>query len=359
MSDILYFPVIKTRDAELRCFKHLDNKTKDLILPIYELTKSRRTTLVPDGDINRRMKDIRDIQAGRPFILDLTTDERYTNSQVEKLLDERNGFSEWFYFIFEQYKDLNIIPMIHLYGDSDYKEVKQFVSSASQSVGSKRLALRLPTDLKNEELDRILVSIKDSLENSCQLYIIFDVGYFSDNSSFNESVGNVISSCEVCEKYNNYISDIILVSTSFPLSPAQAGGEDQSGNFKVLEEELYFEVKKSIPYIKYGDYVSINTEQIELKAGTFVPRIDLISEECDRFYYERYRRKDGGYIECARAVKRNSQSNGYSNLGIWATDQIELAAGGNPEGISPSYWISVRMNYYVYKKINIRKKDCF
>lgn len=357
MDNYVYFPIIKTRDAELRCFKNLDSETKNVIMPIYELTKSRRTSLVPDGDINRRMNDIKGIQKHEPFILDLTTDDRYINPQIEKLLDERNGFAEWQYFVFEQYRDLNIIPMIHLYGGGDYLEVKQFVSEASKKVKSKRLALRLPGDLAKKELEEILINIKEVLEAECKLFVILDVGYFTGNDSLKKVSGDLITAYQVCEKYNAYISEVIIVSTSFPLNPAQAGKEDKSGSFEVFEEKLYYEVRRYAPDVKYGDYVSINIEQVELKAGTFVPRIDIISKECNIFYYERYRRNEGGYVECAKAVKDNKEKNGYSDFGIWANDQIELAAKGIPEGISPSYWISVRMNYYIYQKIKHREKD--
>ncbi|EJL6695843.1 beta family protein, partial [Vibrio cholerae] len=92
MSEYKYFPIIKTRDAELKCFQNLDKIILDQILPIYELTKSRKTTKTPDGDINRRMGQIKDIQGGNPFILDLCTDDKYINPQIEQLIDEYQGF---------------------------------------------------------------------------------------------------------------------------------------------------------------------------------------------------------------------------------------------------------------------------
>ncbi|HDZ9215193.1 TPA: beta family protein, partial [Vibrio cholerae] len=118
MSEYKYFPIIKTRDAELKCFQNLDKIILDQILPIYELTKSRKTTKTPDGDINRRMGQIKDIQGGNPFILDLCTDDKYINPQIEQLIDEYQGFQDWQYFL-SIYKDLNIIPMVHLYEDAN------------------------------------------------------------------------------------------------------------------------------------------------------------------------------------------------------------------------------------------------
>lgn len=36
MSEFLYFPMIKTRDAELRCFSNIEEDKFKSLLPIYE-----------------------------------------------------------------------------------------------------------------------------------------------------------------------------------------------------------------------------------------------------------------------------------------------------------------------------------
>ncbi|EIT7185477.1 beta family protein, partial [Serratia marcescens] len=77
MSNYCYFPLLKTRDAELKAVSKLNSDDFDNILPIYELTKSRRTNIAPDGDIHRKMASIREIQGERPFILDVTSNEKY------------------------------------------------------------------------------------------------------------------------------------------------------------------------------------------------------------------------------------------------------------------------------------------
>jgi len=147
MSDFLYFPLIKTRDAELRCLKNIGEDRFKYLLPIYELTKSRKTSKAPDGDIYRRMRNIAEIQGGKPFILDLCADEKYINPQIEQLLSPYMGFRDWQYFVFDLHKDLNIIPMIHIYEDEGKvaAEVEAFVKEASQRT--ELLAVRLPYDL--------------------------------------------------------------------------------------------------------------------------------------------------------------------------------------------------------------------
>jgi hypothetical protein len=350
MSNFLYFPIIKTRDSELRCFEHINAEDFERILPIYELTKSRKTIKAPDGDIYNRMRQIAKIQGKKPFILDLCTEERYKNPQIEQLLSEFNGFKEWQYFIFDLHSDLNIIPMIHIHEDDngEFGDVEEFVKVAS----SKRdfLAVRLPYDLSSEDIEYYLTPIMDSLSGSCKIYVVLDAGYVRGQSATNVAQ-TFLEACASTEDFGDRIENVVMLCTSFPSNVAQVGGDDVDGSFSITEEHIYEGVSSEFP-IKYGDYASINTEQIEMKGGTFVPRIDIASEDGKSFTYKRYRRANGGYIEAAKHTIADTKS--YKPLGVWADEEILKASQDNPSGISPSYWITVRMNYYIKSRILLR-----
>ena len=350
MNEFVYFPLIKTRDAELRCFEHVNENDFNKILPIYELTKSRKTKRAPDGDIYRRMKQIADIQHDRPFILDLSTDERYSNPQIEQLLSEHNGFQEWQYFLFDLHSELNVIPMIHLYeGDNgEFTDVEEFVKQAC--IKTNFLAVRLPFDLSEEEVTYYLTPIVSCLSNNCRLIVIFDAEFVRKKNVTNV-VDTFLEACLGTKPFEAQIESVIMLCTSFPSNVAQEGGEDIDGSFKIIEEDIYQGVSQEFP-IKYGDYVSINTEQIEMKGGTFVPRIDIASSDGKSFSYKRYRRQSGGYIKAAQHTVSDFDS--YKPLGVWADHEIDVAAKNNPSGISPSFWISVRMNYYLKSRIMLR-----
>ncbi|MBW5801341.1 beta family protein [Halomonas elongata] len=350
MSEFLYFPIIKTRDAELRCFGNIGASCFEKMLPIYELTKSRKTKKAPDGDIYRRMKQIGDIQGDRPFILDLSTDERYINPQIEQLLAEQHGFKDWQYFIFDLHSGLNIIPMVHLYEDDSgvMSDVGKFVADASERVRS--IAVRLPYDLGRDEVGYYVRSIAGQMVEGCKLYVILDGGFVRDKP-VSDVVDLFLDSCAGIEGYEEKIEDVVVSCTSFPSSPANEGRADVDGKFRIYEEEIYQGVVENFP-VKYGDYASINIEQIEMKGGTFVPRIDVASLDGMYFTYKRYRRNNGGYVRCAEHTVRDS--NNYSPLGVWADDEIKLAASGKPTGISPAFWISVRMSYYIRTRLMLR-----
>ena len=351
MSEFIYFPIIKTRDAELRCFNHINEEDFSKILPIYELTKSRKTKKAPDGDIYRRMKQIADIQGNRPFILDLSTNEKYSNPQIEQLLSEHDGFKEWQYFLFDLHTELNVIPMVHLYEDDNgqFADVEEFVRTAATKTDF--LAVRLPYDLSGEEVEYYLKPIVNNLGDSCKLYVLLDAEYVRNKVS-SDVVDTFLDACSGINAFEGKIEDVIMLCTSFPSNVAQEGGEDIAGSFKICEEDIYQGISEEFP-IKYGDYASINTEQIEMKGGTFVPRIDIASLDGKSFTYKRYRRNNGGYVRCA--IHTISDKESYKPLGVWADDEITLAADENPSGISPSFWISVRMSYYIKSRILLRE----
>ncbi|QYJ87524.1 beta family protein [Shewanella mesophila] len=351
MSEFVYFPIIKTRDGELRCFEHINDDDFSKILPIYELTKSRKTKKAPDGDIYRRMSKIAEIQKKRPFILDLSTDENYTNPQIEQLLSEHNGFKEWQYFLFDLHSDLNIVPMVHLYEDDNgkFEDVEEFVRSTS--VRTDFLAVRLPYDLSDKEVEYYLTPIVNNLSENCKLYVILDAE-FVRNKPIQDVVDAFLDACSGTKPFEDKIEAVVMLCSSFPSNVAQTGGEDIAGEFRICEEDIYQGISEEFP-IKYGDYVSINTEQIEMKGGTFVPRVDIASLNGKSFTYKRYRRNNGGYVRAAKHTVIDTTS--YKPLGVWADEEIQAAANDNPSGISPAFWISVRMNYYIKSRILLRE----
>ncbi|MBP5979338.1 MAG: beta family protein [Halomonas sp.] len=350
MNDFIYFPIIKTRDAELRCFSNLSADSFESILPIYELTKSRKTKKAPDGDIYKRMKQIGEIQDGRPFILDLCTEPRYKNPQIEQLLSDQSGFQDWQYFIFDLHRDLNIIPMIHVYEDDDgaLNSVEEFVEIASERTDC--LAVRFPYDLGKDDIEFYLSSITKRMAAKCKLYVILDAGFIR-NSVLTDVVDHFLDSCLGTAKFSEKIKDVVILCTSFPSSPANEGGDDANGRFGIYEEIIYQGVVDEF-FVKYGDYASINTEQIEMKGGTFVPRIDVASLDGMSFTYKRHRRQSGGYIKCAEETVRDTKN--YFSLNVWADDEIARASNKKPSGISPAFWISVRMNYYIKTRLDLR-----
>lgn len=344
MENTIYLPIIKTIDAEIKGYGFLTEKVKKSTLPIFELTRSRPIKNFPEGDIHRRMDQIGTIQKNLPFILDLCSHPDLINKQIEDLYDDSNGFQEWRQFL-EAYKNLNIIPSLHLYPD----DLTSYISLAQHfSTRYEKVAFRVSIDETNaRQLTNYITKIKSIINLENQYHLILDAGYvFEANIKTKTSTLQLLASAAMIAG----VKSISINSSSFPKSALdRSGGGDEEGKFKILEVSVFKDIKghfMNAPAenvtIHYGDYGSIHPLRTVVKGGSWVPRIDVSLDE--NYIYKRFRRDDGGYAEAAREMVRWSE---YDPVDCWGKDKIDTAAAVEPEGRSPSFWIAVRLNQHV------------
>lgn len=351
-NNFIYFPVLKTKDAELRAISSIDKTSREKILPIYEITKSRITKNNSLGDIVKRLDQIRGIQNGQPFILDVATDPKQINSQIESILSPEDGYRFWREWL-EAHNDLLIVPVIHinLDDDEDLKQAKRFVLTVADKYP--KMALRLPTELEADEYSDILESIISVLGTS-KLYVLLDDGCIRNSVKSNSIAAvakNYQDAFEIILGLNtgkDWLEKAVCLAGSFPQQVKAEGGGDEEGEFEIYEHSLYLQLKKNRPALQFGDYASININQIEMRGGTFVPRIDFCTDS--KFFYYRKRRESGSYIWCAKNVVNDPN---FTNESTWGNDEIKSAAVGSPSGISPSFWISVRACNYMTRRVKI------
>ncbi len=351
-NNFIYFPVLKTKDAELKAIASIDKNTREKTLPIFEITKSRITKKNSLGDIAKRLDQIRMIQNGLPFILDVSTDPVQINEQIENILSPNDGYRFWREWL-ETHSDLSIIPVIHINfdDDEDLSEAGKFVSSITKN--HPKMALRLPTDLSEEEYKKILSAVTPALVKS-KIFILLDDGCIrasvkdSSISSIAQSYQSAFDTLMRIATPNTWLEKIICIAGSFPQLVKKEGKGDESGKFDIYEHGLYLHLKNNRPQMQFGDYASINISQIEMRGGTFVPRIDFCTD--DTFFYYRKRRESGSYIWCAKQVIADAN---FTNNQTWGDNEIFSAASGTPSGISPSFWISVRACNYMTRRAKI------
>ncbi len=354
MKNISYAPIIKTSDAEIRGIENLDDDDKDGITPIFELTKSRKSKYLPQGDIYRRLEKLKDVFGARRFILDLTSDRNSINEQIEELQDNHGGYKNWIDFLILQKNDFpELIPTIQITDkgvkteEELYNRVKVQVEALNRNFAE--VAYRFP--LEYEDFTTDLKHIIDNISKD-KIICIVDAGFITQGKS-----GIYITKARsvIAEVKKFGIKNIILSATSFPRNPTQYGGEE-TGECQ-LEECLFYngarEEKSNISFI-YGDYATINPIRSDQAGGNgWVPRIDMPTED-ELFYYRSRKRKQeltyaNAYTRVAHSVASDQR---YKNIkkkirDCWGIEQIELAAKGTPEGLSPSFWISVRMNIHI------------
>ncbi|CAN7245058.1 hypothetical protein LJR234_001086 [Mesorhizobium amorphae] len=335
----MYVPNLKTSDSEIRAIRFLSEPVKGGILPAFELTRSRKTSKLPNGSVAVRMGQLVDAYKSDKFILDLSTEEDLINDEIYKFFDEKNGYANWRRFI-ESFTQGGIVPCA-LYEEGGSKADFQRQAAGLLSTSGK-IALRLSANDENaSKLYNWLVEVSgtDKIVLIGNLYFIGQneiAKYRGFASSFIDSVVG-----------NQSPSMVALPLSSFPRSVVENGyGEDSEGEFESAEYDFFEDVKGRYPSVPlvFSDFASVHPIRYPTRGGAWVPRVDLpVGNE---MVYRRYRRDDGGYVQAAAELKRQYDK---ELIPCWATDQIRAAANGTPGGLSPSYWISVRINYWISK----------
>lgn len=343
--DFNYFPLLRTRDAELKAYSNLSSHVKDGILPIFEITRSRRSKNNPDGNINKRVEQLLDIHGARPFIIDLTTHEMWNNLQIDNLLNNfQNGFSAWCDFL-SSIKNDSIVPMIHYHNRASTEDIKQQISKLENNFNN--IAYR--DNVNDIDLMERLIQIVDYCNKPENLVVILDTGMLDIQNTFTP----VNTFQQRIEEINQKIRAglIIILAGFFPQSVVAPGyGQDDHGQFEILPIRVFnrLNISESTIPIRYSDYGSVCPNPYSSGFGGWVPRVDVPMN--DTLFYYRFRRDVGGYIRAASEVLSDAIYEINTNEDVWGDNEISQAAEGNPNGRSPAHWISVRVNLHISRQ---------
>ena len=348
-------PIIKTGDAELRAINNLSIVAKKAITPLFELTKSRKCPTKEYGDIYRRLGKLKEVYGDRRFCLDLTTAENLINYQIRELQDSNDGYAKWVDFLISQKADYSkIVPVVMLDFVEGETEEAFYLKLGSQveKLGKNfdKIAYRFSYGYLAYENDIKKLCKKIS---STKLIGVLDVGFMPYGS-----VSNYKSQIEpIIKKLNGFkLNQIVLASSSYPKIPTDYGGEYE-GDFQLDKLKLYNYFSSAA----YGDYATIHPIISSQAGGNgWIPRIDMPTKKGTIFYYRsrktgKEKKYSSAYIRVAKKVVSDKNYQNTRNFigDCWGIEQIELAAAGSPQGLSPSFWISVRMNIHITLRAKI------
>jgi len=357
MSDIVYLPIIKISVAETRGIENLSDDIKDSITPIFELARSRKSKRVPEGDIFTSLRKIKEVYGARQFILDLTSDPNSRNKQIEDLQNNAKGYINWIMFLVSLKEEFpEIIPVIQI-SDIGVKSQKDFYGRIKEQVELlnkyfDNIVYRFPLEYEDFKVD--LDAVCQAI-SSDKIICVIDAGFITQEKS---SIYSPKAIGVIKELDDFSLGKIALAAISFHRNPTEFGGE-KYGEFQ-LEEFLFYEKvnSKVQSNLIYGDYATINPIR-SLQAGGrgWVPRIDMPTEEL--IFYHRSRKREleasyaTAYVRVAKLICKDQRyKQAKKKIGdCWGIEQIELSAEGYPLGLSPSFWISVRMNIHITLRI--------
>ncbi|MCK4888220.1 MAG: beta family protein [Planctomycetes bacterium] len=355
MNQIKYQPIIKTGDAEFRAINNLSDDVQNSITPLFELTRSRTSPKKKHGDIYRRLDKLKEVYGDRGFCLDLTTAKNLINYQIKELQDSTDGYAKWVDFLISQKDNFpQIIPVIMLdfvKGETEqafYSKLKSQVEKLNSNF--EKIAYRFSYNYPEYKYD--IEKMSESVPTN-KLITILDIGFMPNEkiSDYKTLVDPVISNLK---KINP--NQIILATSSYPKLPTDYGGEKE-GEFPLDKLKLY----SCFDSITYGDYATVHPVRSSQAGGNgWIPRIDMPTKKGTVFYY-RSRKTDGedrydkAYIRVAKKVVSNEDYQRTKRFigDCWGIEQIELAAARKPQKLSPSFWISVRMNIHITLRTKI------
>lgn len=366
------FLIIKTAQSEFRCWEHLSEDVRTKIIPVVELTRGRK---IPksgkglDDSALRYEKGIYNFEGNvtrvaqlfrtQHALIDLTQDDRLMCSEIDDLLDPREGYHQWVSFFFDL-KEQNefLCPILQVnnvrgWSQDEYVSAlsSQFLSFASrcQAMGYRLYSISDPEAIY--DIAAIANLINEFVEKGGIFYVILDAEFI------NKGAGPILANHNL--QMIRLITDAApnvqlgIVGTSFPNNVAAYGGENHD-TFPIEEIYLFDTILRgtNVPeQIRYGDYGSINPVRNDIVYATsWRPRIDY-STGTEVFYYRE--KKAESYENHYQSVaKKVVSDNRFEELeASWGCRQIRNAANGRVGGKAPSFWISVRMEIHIRQNL--------
>jgi hypothetical protein len=322
----------------MKGFTNLSDATLDKLLPLVEITKSRRSKNNPGGAISKCTDRMLERLNGRSFIADLCGLRAFQNPEISTLLDPENAFENWTTFVRKEMPD-SCIPVVHL---TEPHSNLDFLTQAKRTNRS-MLAVRIPTEYPY--LDELAASMSKLAENGIEIVALADASYVSWSSRK--------SAAEACAGVLRAVADAASIlaplSSSFPSSVMNKGlgGTDSYGELELSEVFISESIKNELAKrnVWHSDYSLTYPINVEGVVTNWVPRVDVPLDKS--FYYYRYRRGNGGYVRAASEALLDSS---FAPLPCWGEVNIREAAEGSPQGMSPAHWIAVRINMHITRQ---------
>ena len=344
-GDFYYFPVLKTTEAELKAYKFLDDKVKKGTLPVFELTKSRRTKKNPESRLERKLSKLSEVIEQRPFVIDLTTETAYSNREIEEMLENgSNGYKKWVRFLKKlgDERGLKAVPTVH-YHPEKLKDVKKQIDTLQSLFPY--LAFRANV-FERDNYGYVEKFFSFCKGHQDKIILILDGKFIpvddeDKKTNFMDEIKKIRNSFTECS--------ILCTFSSFPSFVGQGGyGGDSEGEFNIAEIETNEEIIESSENVYHSDYATIHPVRYHTRGGGWIPRIDVPLEK--RCFYYRRRREDGSYAHCAKKIISDNRYERIVDFDVWGDEEIKYASQDRARGRSPSHWIAVRANLHMSRQ---------
>ncbi|OOF43460.1 hypothetical protein BKK51_11510 [Rodentibacter trehalosifermentans] len=333
-----YYPTLRSRVAEIAALRELTNDRKDKIIPLITLHNWLQY------GFDRAVTNIENAFPDRPFFLDLPQKSDFSvwnkmesnSPESFSLKNESSNFYEWTQFVDQhQYA----IPVVQL--SSRQRAVTQ--QAIYFENNKHKLAFRIRDYLQDTHL---VINAISALQDINNVIVFIDCQYIRDNFLHHQKM--CINTINQLRSQEPSLT-ICVLSTSFPISPAQFTDNTGTGSIDMLEHLLFNSIGGENVAI-YGDHGSIHSVIYDDDRNyAWSARIDLPLN--NEWIINRIAGTKGdGYPEIARRLIEQ-----YPRLkkpDNWGEQRILSAATNGEYAKAPAPWISTRMNIHLSKQID-------
>lgn len=277
----------------------------------------------------------------RPVIIDLTREtfnhldqRRPVHDALDQLRDPANGYRNFFTLIEE---NENFVPSLQL---AVLEELPAQIHRANEL--GRGMVIKLTEQMFGASA-RIAERLAE-VEDQSSIYFILDYRQQS-----RELLARAAGAIEIANGIRRVLPNC-FVSVSASTFPSTFVGISEQ---PIFERRFYNEVVRHVGRERfiYSDRGSVREERQRGGSGAPAPRIDNATPEDWYFFREDDTDldRDEAY---RRAAARAIRSPGWSNLGVWGTNQIITTANGGAAIISAQRSTAVRINIHLHRQAN-------
>ncbi len=343
-SQYSYSPCFKTKDGEIKAYEFVDSALKDKILPLVELTRGRKSKYEKVGFIQKRIDKFSDMFGNNYFILDITSQEKQMNAELENLLGISNGFQNWCDFLINQIKpDYNVVPVAHISDDfTIWSDIQRQITTLLNNFDC--IAIRL--FVKDMQVLQIIQRVlKDFSDRVNQIIIIFDYEYIQ----YGRVIGYINKTILIIQQAVKMgFNKLIITSSSYPKNIADMCNNPDYGILTKEEPLLYRQIT---PHLQNnaiaicGDYSSIHPIVQDDIYNAPIPKIEFGSKTEYIYYRGKYNNTSMAYHSIANQAVLDK--NFHKVVSCWGKDMIIDASKNNIFARNATNWIAVRMNIHI------------
>lgn len=371
-----YHLILKTGDSEIRAWRNLSLDRQSFVSVHCEITRGRKK---PNKDksapfeynIDKVFEVIQtDFQHCAVCVVDLTREPTLRSTETENLGRPENGYGDWVATIqglHETNQKVRPTLIVNPNEDDDFETFKSDLFKQFDAFSSDfNLISYRASVLYDEGFIDDLLMLAGKVNDYIAKGNVFEV--LLDFECIQPSTATLHASyiAPIIREIRQAIPDVRIVSvgTSFPKSVTDLG-DDDTDEFRLEEFYLHEEINRTHNQpVEYGDYGSINPIRNDFSPPVGIhlrARVDFPTDKETIFYHRVAPSVDKDrnvllsprvamYKTAAKLVMSDTKFSKVEDS--WGYDKIVEAASKSPEGKSPSFWISVRMEIHICRRVD-------